>query len=77
MKQVTRRAGCLLVSWLSVNVYEKIRYHILQDRIPHRHGSQYFDKFCVMQPITTQLQQLDYNNGNGGVFYVVRVEELF
>jgi hypothetical protein len=24
-----------------------------------------------MQPVTKQLQQLD-NNGNGGVFYVVR-----
>jgi hypothetical protein len=25
-------------------------------------------------PIATQLQQLDYNNGNGGVFYVVRAK---
>jgi hypothetical protein len=30
----------------------------------------------VMQPIARQLQHLDYNNGNGGVFYVVRAEEL-
>jgi hypothetical protein len=29
-----------------------------------------------MQPVATQLQQLDYNNGNGGVFYVVCAEEL-
>jgi hypothetical protein len=29
-----------------------------------------------MQPDARQLQQLDYNNGNGGVFYVVRAEEL-
>jgi hypothetical protein len=28
-----------------------------------------------MQPVAKQLQQLD-NNGNGGVFYVVRAEEL-
>jgi hypothetical protein len=30
----------------------------------------------VMQLVARQLQQLDYNNGNGGVFYVVRAEEL-
>jgi hypothetical protein len=29
-----------------------------------------------MQPVSRQLQQLDYKNGNGGVFYVVRAEEL-
>jgi hypothetical protein len=30
----------------------------------------------VMQPVTRQLQQLDYRNGNGDVFYVARAEEL-
>jgi hypothetical protein len=30
----------------------------------------------VMLPVARQLQQIDYNNGNGGVFYVVRAEEL-
>jgi hypothetical protein len=30
----------------------------------------------VMQPVVRQLQKLDYNNGNGGVFYVVLAEEL-
>jgi hypothetical protein len=29
-----------------------------------------------MQPFTRQLQQLNYNNGNGDVFYVVRAEQL-
>jgi hypothetical protein len=29
-----------------------------------------------MQPVARLLQQLDYNNGNGGVFYVVRAEEI-
>jgi hypothetical protein len=29
-----------------------------------------------MQPVARQLQQLGYNNGKDGVFYVVRVEEL-
>jgi hypothetical protein len=28
-----------------------------------------------MQPVARQLQELDYNNGNGGVFYAVRTEE--
>jgi hypothetical protein len=27
-------------------------------------------------PVAKQLQQLDYNNGNVGVFYVVRAEML-
>jgi hypothetical protein len=30
------------------------------------------NKNGVMQPVVRQLQQLDYNNGNGDVFYVVR-----
>jgi hypothetical protein len=30
----------------------------------------------VMQPIARQLQQLDYDDRNGGVFYVVRAKEL-
>jgi hypothetical protein len=30
----------------------------------------------VMQPVTRQLQQLDYKNVNGDVFYVVHAEEL-
>jgi hypothetical protein len=30
----------------------------------------------VTQPVATQLQQLNYNNGNGDVFYVARAEEL-
>jgi hypothetical protein len=30
----------------------------------------------VMQPITRQLQKLDYSNGNGNIFYVVRAEVL-
>jgi hypothetical protein len=29
-----------------------------------------------MQPVARQLQQLDYNSGNGGVFYVVHAKEL-
>jgi hypothetical protein len=29
-----------------------------------------------MQPFTWQLQQLNYNNENGGVLYVVRAEKL-
>jgi hypothetical protein len=29
-----------------------------------------------MQPIARQLQQLDYNNGNESVFYVVSADEL-
>jgi hypothetical protein len=29
-----------------------------------------------MQPVARQLQQLEYNNGNGSVFCVVRAEEL-
>jgi hypothetical protein len=29
-----------------------------------------------MQPVARQLQQVDYNNGNWNVFYVVRAEEL-
>jgi hypothetical protein len=28
----------------------------------------------VMQPVVRQLQQVGYNNGNVGVFYVVRAE---
>jgi hypothetical protein len=31
---------------------------------------------CVMEPVARQLQQLDYNNGNRGVFYVVYAKEL-
>jgi hypothetical protein len=27
-------------------------------------------------PVATQLQSLDYKNGNEGVYYVVRAEEL-
>jgi hypothetical protein len=29
-----------------------------------------------MQPVARQLQQLDYENGSGGVVYVIRAEEL-
>jgi hypothetical protein len=29
-----------------------------------------------MQPVATHLQQLVYNDGNGGVFHVIRAEEL-
>jgi hypothetical protein len=29
-----------------------------------------------MQPAVRQLQQLDYNSENGGVFYVILAEEL-
>jgi hypothetical protein len=29
-----------------------------------------------MQPVASQLQQMDYNNGNWSVIYVVRVEKL-
>jgi hypothetical protein len=29
-----------------------------------------------MQPVARQLQQFDYNNGNGGVFYMVREGDL-
>jgi hypothetical protein len=30
----------------------------------------------VMQPVARQLKQLNYNNGNGGDFCMVRAEEL-
>jgi hypothetical protein len=30
-----------------------------------------------MQPVARQLQQLDYNNGNGDVFYVFRAGDVF
>jgi hypothetical protein len=29
-----------------------------------------------MQPVARELQQFDYNNGNGGVFYMVCIEEF-
>jgi hypothetical protein len=29
-----------------------------------------------MQPVARLLQQLDYNNGKGNVFYVLRAEEF-
>jgi hypothetical protein len=29
-----------------------------------------------MQPVATQLQQLNYSNGNGGIFYMVRAQEF-
>jgi hypothetical protein len=29
-----------------------------------------------MQPTAKQLQKLGYNNGNGGVSYVIHAEEL-
>jgi hypothetical protein len=31
----------------------------------------------VMYPVARQLQHLQYNNGNGDIFYEVRVEESF
>jgi hypothetical protein len=30
----------------------------------------------VIKPVVRQLQKLEYYNGNTGVFYVVRAEEL-